>query len=339
MQKILLVGLGRIGRNVLSLILSDKFFDNYKICFFDKNRDIDNFVYLLNYDGFDRQKRFVNYNESIHDSISNRNIEFYDFLNETVNFPSGFNFIFETSGSLELIKNKPKVDCPVFISHTPDNNIDKYVIPNINENSVDLNKDKTISMSICDTTAIAPILNNIDQNFKILVGHVTTLHPWLNYQNLLGNPVLSSGIPNSYWKDYSLGRKTTENLIPKSTTAISALKKVLPVIANKITSFSYRIPTPVVSSAIINLKLEKIPLSTDILHKNIIHFYKEIEINNDPLISSDFIQNPSASIINSKYTQLKDDIVSMMIWYDNEFGYSYQYVNSIKKIIQRLENV
>ena len=114
------------------------------------------------------------------------------------------------------------------MSHTPNKYIDKYVVPNINENEVDLNKDKVISMSICDTTAIAPIVKKIDQKFKILNGHITTLHPWLNYQNLSGNHVLASGIPNSYWKDYSLGRKSTENLIPKTTTAVSALEKVLP---------------------------------------------------------------------------------------------------------------
>ena len=77
-------------------------------------------------------------------------------------------------------------------------------------------------MSICDTTAIAPIVK-IDQKFKILNGHITTLHPWLNYQNLSGNHVLASGIPNSYWKDYS--RKNTENLIPKTTTAVSARER------------------------------------------------------------------------------------------------------------------
>ena len=67
--------------------------------------------------------------------------------------------------------------------------------------------------------------------------------------------------------------------------------------------------------------------------------FKEVQINEEPLISSDFSGNPSASIINSNFTQINDDIITMMIWYDNEFGYSSQYVKSIEKIIKKEKNV
>ena len=338
MKKFLILGLGRIGRNVLEILLSNEFFRSYDFYYSDKNNDINNYAYLLNYDGIYKNKRYKIKNEYILDSEFNKKIKFYP-LSSLSNSLDEFSFILDTSGSLEFISNKFGVGCPFFVSHTPNKYIDKYVVPNINENEVDLKKDKVISMSICDTTAIAPIVKKIDQKFKILNGHITTLHPWLNYQNLSGNHVLASGIPNSYWKDYSLGRKSTENLIPKTTTAVSALEKVLPEIAKKLTCFSYRVPTPIVSSAVINLKIKNKVTSKELIHKPIIEEFKEVQINEEPLISSDFSGNPSASIINSNFTQINDDIITMMIWYDNEFGYSSQYVKSIEKIIKKEKNV
>ena len=94
-------------------------------------------------------------------------------------------------------------------------------------------------------------------------------------------------------------------------------------------------PTPIVSSAVINLKIKNKVTSKELIHKPIIEEFKEVQINEEPLISSDFSGNPSASIINSNFTQINDDIITMMIWYDNEFGYSSQYVKSIEKIIKK----
>ena len=88
------------------------------------------------------------------------------------------------------------------------------------------------------------------------------------------------------------------------------------------------------SSAVLSIKIKNKVANKELIHNSIIEEFKEVQVNEESLISSDFVGNSNASIINSNFTQINDDIITMMIWYDNEFGYSYQYVKSIEKIIK-----
>ena len=91
-----------------------------------------------------------------------------------------------------------------------------------------IKKHNIISSSICDASAIAPVLKSIDANWEIENGYVTTLHPRLSYQNLLDGSLKSVSNPSHNWKDYSLGRDSIASLIPKKTTAVKAITKCIP---------------------------------------------------------------------------------------------------------------
>ena len=86
--------------------------------------------------------------------------------------------------------------------------------------------------------------------YKIKIGYVTTLHPWLSYQNLMDGPSSSWSVPGEVYHHYALGRSSINNVIPKPTSAMDAVFKVIPELdASKIGSFSYRLPTSIVCSA------------------------------------------------------------------------------------------
>ena len=210
--------------------------------------------------------------------------------------------------------------------------IDKFIIANTENNIKDLIKYKTISLSICDATAIYPVLKIIDKKLSIINGHITTVHPWLSYQNLIDGPVFSNSIPSSYWSDFQLGRKSTEALIPKSTSVLEAIKKVNKNIAEKFTCFSYRSPHPIVSSAICNINVnEKISPNyklNDLFNKSKNH----IDFSDEFAISTDYIANQKACVIEKSQIKISNKMISLMLWYDNEFGYCYQIHKTIKKI-------
>ncbi len=194
-----------------------------------------------------------------------------------------------------------------------------------------------ISCSICDAIAIGPLLKVIETNFMISKGNIVTLHPWLSYQNLNDGISRSFAYPGEIVENFALGRASTEALIPKNTSCIKALKHFFPKIEKKITSMSVRVPTPVVSSAIINLELEKktnlleISKIFKIYKKN--QKYKIFEINNEQIISKDIISNPHSLIIDQRWTKVNNFNCRFFIWYDNEFGYSSRVKDLILKII------
>ena len=114
-----------------------------------------------------------------------------------------------------------------------------------------------VSSSICDATAVAPVLSFFQNNFNIIKCFFTTLHPWLGYQILLDGTLRSVSSPGHYWADYALGRNSTENVIPKNTTAVEAVLKVLPSLKGNLESMSFRIPTAIVSACDITLVLDE----------------------------------------------------------------------------------
>ena len=82
-----------------------------------------------------------------------------------------------------------------------------------------------IASSICDATAIAPVSKIIDDLYKVRLGYVTTLHPWLSYQNLMDGPSSSWSVPGEVYHHYALGRSAIGNMIPKPTSAMDAVLK------------------------------------------------------------------------------------------------------------------
>ena len=337
MIKVGINGLGRIGRSILRSI-NPQIFD-VKIVN-EINPDIKNIAYTANYDTI--------YGKNNNPYKTNNNYIYNDFhkifishkkkLDEVNWNKFNLDFIIDASGissnvsiAKKIIKKNKKIKSIVF-THCP-KNTDFQMVLGANEDQFNSNKHKVISSSICDATALAPVLKIIHQNYKIKNGFITTAHPWLNYQNLMDGPSSSWSKPGSIFDHYALGRSSIGNLIPKPTTAVDETLKVLKFKKNFLGSFSYRTPTAIVGSADITLKVARSTNKT-----SIIKLFKEFEkkqkynlINNvnEPLVSLDFVKTDFSVNIDHRWTESRGDLIKLVLWYDNEYGYSRRVLDQL----------
>ena len=159
------------------------------------------------------------------------------------------------------------------------------------------------------------------------------MHPWLAYQNLLDGPSKSYAVPGNIMDNYALGRTSPMTLIPKSTSAISATYKILPSLKDKFTAMSYRIPTNIISSGDITIKVKK-PVNKEQLISDLEKYQDNhpniLMINEEALISSDFIGSPISVIVDKRFLKVEDNFIKILTWYDNEWGYSSRVVDLIQ---------
>lgn len=232
----------------------------------------------------------------------------------------------------------------VFITHSPED-VDFTIILGVNQDEFDLKRHHVISTSICDATAIAPVMKAIYHAFGIEFGYVTTLHPWLSYQNLLDGPASSWSFPGEIYHHFALGRSVFGNMIPKPTSAISATCKVLKkegITEEMIGSFSYRTPTAIVGSADITLKLTKLTSKQEVIslfeHFEQDQMWKIFHNNWEPLVSLDFKKSDFSAIIDHRWTDLVGrKLLKLVLWYDNEWGYSARVLDQIKYVDSMLK--
>ena len=165
------------------------------------------------------------------------------------------------------------------------------------------------------------------------------MHPRLSYQNLLDGSLKSVSNPGHNWKDYSLGRDSITNLIPKKTTAVKAVTKCLNNLENKILGISFRIPTSIVCASDLTIKVK-----TKIDSQAISNLFKKLsstkknifEYQTERLVSSDHLGTTKSVIIDSNFIDVIDaNLIKMIIWYDNEWGYSNRVVDIAKYVLSK----
>ena len=332
-------GLGRIGRVLLRQILDRKDLD--LVCVNDINPDINNIAYLIKYDSTYGKLQsdvsaFSNYIR-----VNKKKISYYskNKINKVDWKKHKVDILIDSSGTKEnltlskKLKNKLK---HVIVTNSPGAKfVDRTMIFGVNDNDFDKKKDFLISSSICDATALAPILKLLNENFEIENGFVTTLHPWLGYQNLLDGPSKSYAVPGEIIDNYALGRASPNALIPKNTSAIKATYEVLPFLKDKFIANSFRTPTNIVSSADVTLKLKKIPSLNKI--KKIINQHKPkiISYNEKALISNDFVKTKYSCFFDARFLNIIDNYIKFILWYDNEWGYSSKVLDLISSISKK----
>ena len=184
-------GFGRIGRAILRINDITDAFDIAVIN--DINPDIKNMAYLLQYDGtYGKFKKKVNHNE---DSIYFEDFKVSIYHNENIlDVPwddYDVDVVIDSSGvkrNLQLIKQDNETNIKHYIITNASNDGVKTIIFGVNEKEFNPSQHKVLSSSICDTISLSPILKLIMDTHKINSGFLTTLHPWLSYQNLLDGP-------------------------------------------------------------------------------------------------------------------------------------------------------
>nr|WP_281504025.1 MULTISPECIES: glyceraldehyde-3-phosphate dehydrogenase [Chromohalobacter] len=206
----------------------------------------------------------------------------------------------------------------------------KNIVHGINHDEI-TDDDRVLSAASCTTNAIVPILKAVNDEFGIAHGHVETVHAYTNDQNLIDN----------YHKGDRRGRSAALNMVLTETGAAKAVAKALPELSGKLSGNAIRVPTPDVSMAILNLTLDKATdreALNEYLRDMALHsrMQKQIDYVDSPeVVSSDFVGNRHAGIIDAQATIADDRQVVLYVWYDNEFGYSCQVV----RILQHMSNV
>lgn len=339
--KVGLNGLGRIGRHIFKMCVNDPLIELVGIN--EINPDLNNWAYTLNYDSIYGPSE--NKSEVIGNNlICNDKTIYTSMQNDISKVPWdewGVEFIIESSGVLEnTFKSrellKKKLNKRILFTNSPEN-VDFTMILGVNENKFEPNNHYLIASSICDATAIAPVTKIIDDLYKIKLGYVTTLHPWLSYQNLMDGPSSSWSVPGDVYHHYALGRSSIGNMIPKPTSAIDAVFKVLPSITKNIGSFSYRTPTQIIGSADISFLVDGNSNKQELI-KTFIDFQNSqkfpiLKISDSPLVSMDYVGEKYSAIVDTRWMDvINSELIKIVLWYDNEYGYSCNVINQIKYI-------
>ena len=251
----------------------------------------------------------------------------------------GVDIVVDCSGVLEnTLKSKKIIEKKhakkVIFTNSPDQ-VDFTMILGVNEKEYNPKKHHLISTSICDATAIAPVSKIIDELYKIKIGYVTTLHPWLSYQNLMDGPSSSWSVPGAVYHHYALGRSSIGNMIPKPTSAMEAVFKVLPNISRNIGSFSYRTPTQIIGSADISFVVERETNKKEIIQAfedyQSMQNYPILKLSNSPLVSMDYIGEKFSAVVDTRWIDtINSELIKIVLWYDNEYGYCCNVVNQLK---------
>jgi len=344
MIKIGINGFGRIGRAVFRILQNNS---NLKVVAVnDVDPLIENHAYLVNYDTIygqltekvkaDRQKNELVSNSDTVAFFSEQKIEFVPW--EKV----GIDIVIDSSGTYSNVVGAHKIINSivqkVIVTHSPKNGIDQTIIMAANEESYSRDNHHVISSSICDANACAPVLKLLNEHFGIVDGFITTLHPWLGYQNLVDGSLRSVSSPGHYWKDFALGRASQDSLIPKNTTLISAIKMVLPDICQEINAMSFRVPTAIVSASDMTLTLKKNINEKDLLDKfnELADCYPEVVLlNEESLVSIDFKGISQSCVIDLRWINIYGrNKLKLVLWYDNEWGYANRVVDIAKLSLQ-----
>lgn len=185
-----------------------------------------------------------------------------------------------------------------------------------------------LSAASCTTNAIVPVLKAINDEFTIESGHIESIHAFTNDQNLIDN----------YHRKERRGRAAPLNMVVTETGAAKAVAKCLPELQGRLTGNAIRVPTPNVSLAVMSLNLgrettveelngylQKVSLEGDL--QNQIDYSKSTEV-----VSSDFVGNRYAGIVDAPATIVQGDHAVVYVWYDNEFGYSRQVVRCLEEL-------
>ncbi|HMV49525.1 MAG TPA: type I glyceraldehyde-3-phosphate dehydrogenase [Blastocatellia bacterium] len=325
-------GFGRIGRNVLRTVLGDKEFDIVAV---NDLTDTKTLAHLLKYDSIlGNLEQEVTHTEN---TITVAGDTFRVFAEKDPKLipweEVGAEIVIESTGRFtDKEKASAHLRGPVkkVIISAPAKNEDITIVLGVNEKSYDPAKHHVISNASCTTNCLAPVAKVINDKFGIKKAQMTTIHSYTNDQVILDFP----------HKDLRRARAGALSMIPTSTGAAKAVALVLPELKGKFDGIAVRVPTPNVSVVDVVMELEK-ETSTEEVNKALSEAANGelkgiLGFETSPLVSSDFRGNSNSSIVDAEYTKvLGGNLVKILSWYDNEWGYSCRVRDLIKFIAQK----
>jgi glyceraldehyde-3-phosphate dehydrogenase (NAD(P)) len=200
----------------------------------------------------------------------------------------------------------------------------------VNDSDYDHDKFNIVSNASCTTNCLAPVVKVLHENFGIIKGTMTTTHSYTGDQRLL----------DASHRDVRRARAAAMNIVPTSTGAAKAVALVLPEMKGKLNGIAMRVPTPNVSVVDFVAQVEKSTIAeqvNEVLKAAAENGLKGIlEYSDLPLVSSDYKGTDASSIVDASLTLvLGGDMVKVIAWYDNEWGYSQRVVDLAELVARK----
>lgn len=211
----------------------------------------------------------------------------------------------------------------------PAKNEDITIVMGVNDHLYDPEKHNVISNASCTTNCLAPVAKVILDKFGVKKGLMTTIHAYTNDQQIL----------DKRHKDPRRARAAAENIVPTTTGAAKAVALVLPELKGKLNGFSVRVPVPTVSMVDVVFEVDKATTAEEV--NQALKEASEGELkgvlgySEEPLVSRDYVRDGRSSIVDSLSTMVIDNMVKVISWYDNEWGYSNRVVDLAKLIAEK----
>ena len=327
-------GFGRIGRNALKAAFAREDL-NFEIVAINDLTTPETLAHLLKYDScFGKFEGAVEHTENSI-IVNGKEIKVYAQRNpEEIPWGDlGVTVVLESTGlftkKADAAKHLRDGVKKVVIS-APATDEDITIVMGVNEEKYDPEKDHILSNASCTTNCLAPVAKVIDENFGIKRGLMTTIHSYTNDQKILDLP----------HKDLRRARAAGISMIPTTTGAAKAVSLVLPQLKGKLNGMAIRVPTPAVSLVDVVFELEKNTTKEEVnaaLKKAAETSLKGImNYTEEPLVSVDFKGDPASSTVDGLSTMvLEDNLVKVLSWYDNEWGYSSRAIDLMVYLIER----
>lgn len=326
-------GFGRIGRNAFKAALAKN--ADFEIVAINDITDPATLAHLLKYDSC--FGRFDGTVEAKADAIvvNGKEVKILAVRNpEDLPWKEmGVEVVLESTGLFTKkadAEKHIKAGAKKVIISAPATDEDITVVMGVNEDKYDPQTHHVLSNASCTTNCLAPFAKVIDEEFGIERGLMTTIHSYTNDQRILDLP----------HKDLRRARAAAVSIIPTTTGAAKAVSLVLPQLKGKLNGMAMRVPTPAVSVVDIVFELKKKVTKDEVnaaLKKAAEGPMKGIlGYTEEPLVSIDFKEDPRSSIVDALSTMvLEDNMVKVLSWYDNEWGYSNRAVDLMEYVIKK----
>lgn len=323
-------GFGRIGRNVLRIGLEREGIEFVGI---NDISDTKTLTHLFKYDSIFRPYKGTVKSENGHMIIDGKPIKVFSERNPA-DIPWSeldAQLVVEASG---VFRTREQVSAHLgdtvkkaIITAPAKGEIDFTAVLGANENKYDPENHHIISNASCTTNCFSMIVKVLHENFGIVKGQMTTVHSYTNDQQILDAP----------HSDLRRARAAAMSIIPTGTGAASAIKLVFPELDGKMSAVAMRVPTPDVSVVDFTCEVEKDTTAEEVNEK-----YKQaakgelkgyLRYSDEELVSSDFIGDPHSAIFDAPLTSVvQGNLVKVIGWYDNEYGYSSRVVDLIEYV-------
>jgi len=325
-------GFGRIGRNFFRASFSDP---EIEILAVNDITDAKTLAHLLKYDSV--MGIFAADIQATEDSliVNGQKIKVLS-IKDPAQLPwkdLGVQVVIESTG---LFRKRPDAEKHIVNGHAqkviisaPATDPDVTLVLGVNEEIYDKDRHHIISNASCTTNCLAPTAKVLHQNFGIEKAFMTTVHSYTNDQRILDLP----------HKDLRRARAAAVSQIPTTTGAAKAVGIVIPELQGKIDGIAVRVPTPNVSLIDLVALVKK-----EVTVEEINQAFKEaaakqlqgiLEYTEEPLVSVDFVANPHSAIVDGLFTRVTDkNLVKVLAWYDNEWGYSCRLRDLAKYIMK-----